>query len=110
MNPQDIVSMVLICSGAFFMIIGSVGLIRFPDFYSRAHATGKVDTLATLLIISGLMVFEGINLNTLKMVLILVFVGLTNPTATNALARAAFKAGLKPWLRKKAAPGRDEGK
>ena len=75
---------------------GSIGLIRLPDFYSRSHATGKADTLGILLILSGFIMFEGLTLNSAKMLIILAFVALTNPTATHALARAAFFFGVKP--------------
>ena len=88
------------------MFIGSLGLIRLPDFYSRAHAQGKVDTLAVLLIITGLVLFEGLTLNSAKLLLILIFVALTNPVATNALVGSAFKGGLRPWLLKNATEGR----
>jgi len=96
MNLMHIISILFISTGAFFVLIGNIGLIRLPDFYSRAHATGKVDTLATLLIMIGLVFYEGLNLNSAKLMLILVFVALTNPVATNALARAAYKAKLRP--------------
>ncbi len=96
MNLQHLVAMVMVSAGIFFVLVGNIGLIRLPDFYTRAHATGKVDTLATLLIMIGLMVYEGLNLNSAKLLLVLIFVALTNPTATNALARAAYKAGLRP--------------
>ena len=105
MSLHNILVILLVSSGAFFMLIGSVGLIRLPDFYSRSHATGKTDTLGILLVICGLILFEGFTLNSVKMIIIGVFVGLTNPTATHALARAAFNLGLKPWF-KKPPPGK----
>jgi len=85
--------------GAFFLLVGSIGLIRLPDFYSRAHATGKSDTLGIMLIISGLVLYEGLTLNSVKLVLIIIFVALTNPTATNALTRAAYGFRLRPWFK-----------
>ena len=100
MNIFDLLSIPLICAGVFFLLVGSVGLIRLPDFYSRCHATGKADTLGILLVIGGFIVFEGLTLNSAKMLIILVFVALTNPTATHALARAAFFFGVKPRFKK----------
>ena len=91
---------VIVSAGAFFLLVGSIGLIRLPDFYSRAHATGKSDTLGVILTILGLIVHEGLTLNSVKLALLVFFVALTNPTATHALSRAAHRAGLKPWLRK----------
>jgi len=96
MSLFDLLSIPLICAGVFFLLVGSIGLIRLPDFYSRSHATGKADTLGILLILSGFIMFEGLTLNSAKMLIILAFVALTNPTATHALARAAFFFGVKP--------------
>jgi multicomponent Na+:H+ antiporter subunit G len=94
----------IVSAGAFFLLVGSVGLVRLPDFYSRAHATGKSDTLGVILTTLGLVVHEGFTLNSLKLGLLLVFIGLTSPTGTHALTRAALRSGLKPWF-KKDAPG-----
>lgn len=100
MSLVFIISAVITSAGAFFLLVGSIGLIRLPDFYCRAHALGKSDTLGIILVVLGLVVHEGITLNSLKLVLIMVFVGLTNPTATHALTKAAIRFGLKPWFRK----------
>ena len=100
MNLYDILGIVIVCSGIFFLLVGSIGLLRLPDFYSRAHATGKSDTLGIMLVFLGLMVIEGLTLSSLKLFLVLLFVGITNPTATNAIMRAAFKFRLKPWFKK----------
>ena len=91
---------ILISLGAFFLLIGSIGLIRLPDFYSRAHAQGKADTLGVMLIIFGLVLLQGFSINSAKLLIIIVFVALTNPTATNALVGAAFRFRLKPWFKK----------
>lgn len=108
MSLLHIPIILFISAGAFFMLVGSMGLIRLPDFYSRSHATGKTDTLGILLVICGLILFEGFTLNSAKMLIIGVFVGLTNPTATHALARAAFNLGLRPWFRKRPAGEKQE--
>ena len=96
MNFFDVLAVILISGGVFFLFIGSIGLIRLPDFFSRCHATGKADTLGVMLVLAGLIVYEGWTLNSVKMLIILAFVALTNPTATHALARAAFLFGVKP--------------
>lgn len=80
------------------MLIGSIGVVRFPDFFTRTHASGKCDTLGLALVLLGLAIHEGGTLNTVKLILIAVFIGIANPTATHALARAAFKLGIKPLL------------
>lgn len=97
----NIFTAVFVLLGALFMLIGSIGVVRFPDFYSRAHASGKVDTLGIMLFIIGLMFFSGFNLISLKLGLIAVFVGMTSPVAAHALARRAVVFGLRPWTRKK---------
>jgi multicomponent Na+:H+ antiporter subunit G len=91
MEIRFILSMIIISAGTFFLFAGSLGLLRLPDFYTRAHAVGKSDTLGVMLVILGFMVHDGFSLNTAKMAFILLFVGLTNPTATNALVQAAYK-------------------
>jgi multicomponent Na+:H+ antiporter subunit G len=104
MGIRTVFAFAFIILGAFFMLVGSIGLIRLPDFYARAHAQGKVDTLAIMLVIFGLVVYEGFTLNSVKLIFIIIFVALTNPTATNALTRAAYRFGLRPWFK------RDKGK
>jgi len=86
--------------GAFFMLIGSIGVIRLPDFFTRSHATSKSDTLGIMLIVVGLICHEGLVLNSLKLMIIFVFIALANPVGSHALARAAFKFGIKPWFKK----------
>lgn len=96
---SDIIAVLMILGGAFFLLVASIGIVRFPDFYTRLHAMGKGDTLGIILILLGLCVYEGFTLNSAKLLLALVFVGLTNPVATHALARAALRYGLKPLLK-----------
>ena len=94
-------TVIFILLGAFFLFIGSIGVIRLPDFFSRSHATSKSDTLGIMLIIAGMIFYEGISLNSLKLMVILLFIALTNPVASHALTRAAFKFGIKPWFKDK---------
>lgn len=110
MNIFEMLAVLFIGSGVFFLMVGSIGLIRLPDFYSRSHATGKSDTLGIMLVIFGLMLYEGLTLNSAKLLIILTFVALTNPTATHALARAAFQFGLKPRFTEKKPPPKPEEK
>lgn len=98
----NILGVTAVIGGAFFLLVGSTGLIRLPDFYSRNHATGKSDTLGIMLVIFGMILFEGFTLNSAKLFFILLFVFLTNPTGTHALANAAIRSGLIPWFRKNA--------
>jgi multicomponent Na+:H+ antiporter subunit G len=89
-------------AGVFFLLIGSVGLLRFPDFYTRLHATGKCDTLGAGLIILGAMIYHlfqysGTLLVIAKLAFLVFFIFIANPTATHAIMKAAYKAGVKPW-------------
>ena len=94
----DIGTWVLLLIGCFFVFITGFGLLRFPDLYTRIHAGGMADTLASFLICGGLALQSGFSLVTAKLFFIVAFLFLTSPTATYALAQATFVAGLKPKL------------
>jgi multicomponent Na+:H+ antiporter subunit G len=109
-----ILSIVLILSGLVFFLGAAVGLMRFPDFYSRMHAAGKGDTLSTLLVISGFALYQlrdihdlshdwPVLLVVLKLLAIVVFIYLTSPTSTSALADAGWEDGIDPVIE----PGRE---
>jgi multicomponent Na+:H+ antiporter subunit G len=95
---QNIVSVVLILGGVFFIFIAGVGVIRLRDFYSRTHAVSKSDTLGILLVVLGLMVYEGFTINSLKLLFVFILVALANPIGSHALGMAALRKGLKPLL------------
>lgn len=95
---QITASVILVLAGIFFMFVGSLGVLRMPDFYSRTHAVSTSDTLGILLVITGLIIYEGATINSLKLFLIVLFVALSNPIGTHALARAAYRKGIKPLL------------
>lgn len=99
MTAFEIVGTVFIALGGFVMFMSAVGVVRFPDFYTRLHAAGKGDTLGQGLILLGLIFVTGISIDGLKLALIAFFVFILNSTSTHALARAAWLAGLKPWTR-----------
>ena len=73
--------------------------MRFPDFYSRMHATGKSDTLGALLSLIGLALYNGFSLVSVKILFIVLFIFLTSPTATHAILRAAFDSEVAPWTK-----------
>ena len=106
MTVAQVLSLFFVAAGAFFLAVGSVGIIRLPDFYARTHATGKSDTLGLMLALGGLAIHEGFTVNTAKLLMAIVFVALTNPVGTHALARAAWQSGLKPWFVKDGERGR----
>lgn len=94
----DIVSWVLLVIGGAFCVIGATGLLRMPDFFTRQHAAGLVDTLGAAFILLGLMLQAGPTLVTVKLVAIGVLLFFTSPVATHALARAAIARGVEPEL------------
>ena len=89
----------LILGGLFFFFTGTLGLLRFPDVYTRLHAAGKCDTLGAQLMLLGLAMVNGWNLVSIKLLLIVVFLNLANPTATHAMIRAAMNSGEAFWNR-----------
>lgn len=92
----DILSWILLLAGTAFTIVGTLGLIRLPDVYSRMHAMGITDTTGAGLLLLGMALQAGWTLVTAKLFLILIFLLYTSPTATYALANAAYMRGLKP--------------
>jgi multicomponent Na+:H+ antiporter subunit G len=82
--------------GSIVLLIGAFGMIRLPDVWSRIHAAGMIDTLGAALMIFGMMLQAGLTLATLKLALIGVFIFIAGPTATHAIANAAWTAGVKP--------------
>lgn len=93
-------SSILVISGVFFLLMGGLGLVRFPDFYTRMHAAGKCDTLGSLLILTGLAIHQGFDLASVKLMVIAVFIFFTSPTATHAIARAAHRNRVPFWTEK----------
>ncbi|MDI6892033.1 MAG: monovalent cation/H(+) antiporter subunit G [Actinomycetota bacterium] len=91
------ITIILCCIGIFFFVVGTVGLLRLPDAFSRLHATTKCDTLGAGSILVGLAVYERGNFDSAKLLILAFLVLVTSSTTGHALARAAFKAGLKPW-------------
>ena len=105
------ISIVCIVAGLFFVLGGTLGVLRLPDFFTRLHAAGMTDTLGAELILLGLIVQEGFTQLSLKFFLVAILLFLTSPTATHAVANAAYQAGLKPLLGKyKALPADQIGK
>jgi multicomponent Na+:H+ antiporter subunit G len=110
MLAQTIVAIILMLGGTFFLTVSALGLLRLPDFFARTHAVGKSETLGTMLVLSGLAVYNGWELSTIKILFIVFFVLIANPTATHAIARAALRTGLPIWTKKKKPNDEDKGK
>ena len=96
-----VVSAIFLLLGGFLCVTGGVGILRFPDFYTRIHATGVTDTLGAGLILIGLMLQVPDVLVLVKLVIILLMTLFINPVATHALAQAALKSGPSPLLQSK---------
>ncbi len=92
----NLLSWICLLLGSFFAVSGGVGLLRFPDFFSRLHPAGMTDTLGAALIMIGLMFQAGFNLISVKLLMILAFLLITNPTATHALAKSALHGKQQP--------------
>lgn len=100
---MSVLFIALLVIGLVFYTGGTVGILRLPDFYTRLHAAGKLDTFG-LVTTSGVLAayvawHEASLLVAAKITLIVVFVFLTSPTATHAIVEAGVNAGLEPWSR-----------
>lgn len=91
-------SWTLLLLGSAFAIVGGIGIVRLPDFYTRLHGASVTDTMGAGLVTIGLMLQAGFSLVAAKLLLILLFLFFTGPTATHALAKAALGSGVKPQL------------
>ncbi|MCB1229536.1 MAG: monovalent cation/H(+) antiporter subunit G [Verrucomicrobiae bacterium] len=101
----DIIAILLIVAGLVFFLGAAVGLVRFPDFYSRMHAAGKGDTLSNLLVVLGFAIHELRHFDGsadvivfCKLLAICAFIMLTSPTATHALMDAGYEDGIEPVI------------
>ncbi len=92
----DLLAAFCLLTGTFFLIVGAIGLVRLPDFFTRIHATGVIDTLGAGLVLVGSMLIAGWTQATLKLLLILGFMLITGPTATHSLAKTALHGRLDP--------------
>ncbi len=102
---MNIIVTIFLISGLIIFTGGAVGIIRFPDFYSRLHPAGKLDTMGLFMSMLAISLYTlhdfSINsiLTSLKIILIVVFVFITSPTATHAIVDAGVRAGLGPWTK-----------
>src|SRR5690625_7480471 len=90
----NFLSWCMLLAGGLVGIVGGLGVLRFPDIYTRMHAAGMTDTLCTLLIIGGMMLQAGLSKLTLKLIVIMLFMRITSSTCCHALARPAWLNGV----------------
>jgi len=97
----SLISWFFIVSGSIFVIVGAFGTVRFPDFWSRLHAASITDSAGMILLMTGMCIQSGFTLVTVKLIIIGIFLFITGPTSTHAVANAALVSGARP----KEAPG-----
>lgn len=97
MIVREILSAVLLLIGGGFMFVSAIGVIRLPDFYTRLHASSIGETLGLVLAGLGLILYNGINLTSAKILLIIVALFLVNPIGTHLIGKAAIRSGEEPW-------------
>lgn len=105
---QDALSWVLLSAGGLFVLVGGIGALRMPNLYTRMHAASVTDTMGAGLVITGIMVQAGLSLATIKLAAILLFLLLTSPSSSYALASAALLAGIRPDAGHAADPAADD--
>jgi multicomponent Na+:H+ antiporter subunit G len=102
---MDVIVTIFLIAGLIFFTGGAVGILRFPDFYSRLHPAGKLDTMGSLFMLFSLALFNLHHfslidlLTSIKIMIIVVFVFLSSPTAVHGIVDAGVRAGLKPWTK-----------
>lgn len=97
-NILDLLSWVLLVCGGLFAIIGGIGMHSLRDFYARTHAASVTDTGGAGLILLGLLLQSTDWIVAAKLLMILLFLWFTGPTAVHILAQAASSDGLRPML------------
>lgn len=96
---MDMLSVLFILAGLFFLVVAAIGVIRLPDVFSRAHAVSLKDSLGAFLMLVGIAFHEGLSRNLLKIIAVLALLYIQNPVITHATIRAALRVGLEPWKR-----------
>lgn len=97
----DLLSAILLIAGALFFFAGTLGLLRFPDIYSRLHALAKADNLGLGCILLGLAVQADNLAIALKLLLIWPLVLLASASVGFVIARRAHALGVIPWQKDK---------
>lgn len=102
----NLLSWASIAAGLFFMLVGTVGVLRMPDVFTRLHAAGMTDTMGAGFLILGMCLQTILGMMhgeshywmvLVRLVLVYAFLTFTSPIATHALARAALAGGQEPW-------------
>lgn len=94
---MEILSIIFIVAGLFFLIVAAIGVIRLPDVFSRSHAVSLTDSFGAFLMLIGIALYEGLGMNMLKILVVLALLFILNPVISHATIRAALRSGIKPW-------------
>ena len=94
---SEVISLALIGGGAVFFLAGSLGLLRFPDVYSRLHALTKADNVGLGLVVAGLAFQAESGAVVFKLLLVWLLTTYSSATACYLVAQAALRMGIKPW-------------
>ena len=103
----DLASWAFILAGLLFILVGTLGLLRLPDVFTRMHGAGMTDTLGAGLLILGMLLQTTDWLVAVKLILIILFLAFTSPTTSHALASAALRDGVRPWVRRSGGDAED---
>jgi len=90
------IGIALMVVGGVLAIIGSFGLVRFPDVYSRSHAQTVVNVGGICLLLLGVMVDQFFSVFFVKALFLIILIFVTSPVATHAITKAAYLSGVKP--------------
>lgn len=99
MRAADVLSSALLLVGAFFFLAGTVGLLRFPDVFTRLHALTKADNLGLGFVVAGLALQSGSLAVALKLGITWALVLLSSSISCQLVAKAALRGGVRPWRR-----------
>ena len=93
------IAIALIVAGLFFLVVGSIGMLRLPNVFARAHALSLTDSLGAFLVLGGLALYQGLSVNLLRILIVLALIYMLNPVISHATLRAAHRAGLRPGMK-----------
>ena len=93
----DVLTTILLLAGAFFFLAGTLGLLRFPDVYTRLHALTKADNVGLGLVVLGLALQSDTLAGAGKLLLIWTLVMLAGASSANLIARGALRRGIRLW-------------
>ena len=95
----ELFSYLFILIGSILILVGSIGLLRLPDVFSRIHAVGMIDTAGIGFIILGLLLHSGFSNTSIKLIIMGAILFFTSPISGHAVAISAKQNDLKPILK-----------